>query len=144
MTLKSLTADHVKRLAQFNEEYFLDGWTESMIISAFCTQRFFVIGAFIDEDMIGYISYTIGIDSADIESVVVKPTERKKGIAFSLIENVEKHIKELGISKILLEVRESNLPAISLYQKRDFRVISKRNKYYSDGENALVMIKELV
>lgn len=143
MTLKSLTTDHAKQLVEFNEKYFLDGWTESMIISAFCTQRFFVIGCFIRQELVGYISYTIG-DSADIESVVVKPTERKKGIAFSLIENAEKHIKELGISKILLEVRESNLPAISLYQKREFSVISKRNKYYSDGENALVMVKELV
>ena len=144
MTFKNLSALDVEKITEFNKQYFLDGWTESMIISAFSTQRFCVLGAFLEEELVGYIAFTIGLDSADIESVVVKPTERKKGVAISLIKKAEEQIKDCKIDKILLEVREGNIPAISLYQKSNFRVISKRNKYYHDGENALVMIKELV
>lgn len=144
MTFKNLSALDVETITQFNKQYFLDGWTENMIISAFSTQRFCIVGAFLDEVLVGYIAFTIGLDTADIESVVVKPTERKKGIAIALIKNAEEQIKAFKIDKILLEVRESNVPAISLYQKNGFNVISKRNKYYHDGENALVMIKELV
>ena len=45
------------------------------------------------------------------------------------------------LKKLFLEVRESNLPAISLYEKYGFIKISQRKKYYKDGENADVMLK---
>ena len=144
MTFKSLSKKDTELLVEFNKQYFKDGWTESMIISAFSTQGFCVLGAFNENGLIGYVAFTLGLDSADIESVVICPSERNKGIAVALLESAESKIKEAGIDKILLEVRESNIPAISLYKKRNFGVISKRNKYYHDGENALVMIKELV
>ena len=144
MTTKKLSSKEVDLIVEFNQQFFSDGWTENSLISAFNSNGFNILVALEGEEVVGYIAYTIGLDSADIESVVVKPSERKKGIAGNLIDGAQKDIARCGIDKILLEVREGNIPAISLYIKNNFSVISKRNKYYHDGENALVMIKELV
>ena len=59
-----------------------------------------------------------------------------------LIENAINELKNQDLNKVLLEVRESNLPAKNLYIKHGFEQISIRKKYYSDGENAVILIKE--
>ena len=83
-------------------------------------------------------------DFADIESVFVNPNYRGKGIAKSLLTVLEKELKEVGIQNVLLEVRSSNLPALSLYKGFGFEEISVRKKYYPDGEDALVLKKVIV
>ena len=93
--------------------------------------------------IVGYITYSTSLDGADIETVFVLGAMRRKGIAKSLIEFCINDIKSKGLNKILLEVRRSNAPAISLYEKAGFKVISTRKKYYDGLEDALVMIKEL-
>jgi ribosomal-protein-alanine N-acetyltransferase len=50
--------------------------------------------------------------------------------------------KQNGLSFISLEVRESNSPAISLYEKFGFLVEGKRKNFYSvPTEDALIMTK---
>ena len=44
---------------------------------------------------------------------------------------------------ILLEVRVSNAPAMTMYLKEGFKGIYVRPRYYPDGEDAVVMQKEL-
>ena len=46
------------------------------------------------------------------------------------------------VLEAVLEVRESNQKAIKLYQKFGFKTASVREKYYGDGENALVMFSK--
>ena len=52
-------------------------------------------------------------------------------------------VKELSLNAVFLEVRESNACAIGLYKKFAFNEIAVRKKYYPDGENAVVMKKEI-
>ncbi len=144
MTIEKLSVLDINALSEFNGLYFDDGWTLDMLKSAFNSGRFHLLGAKIEGELIGYISVSQSVDTADIEGIIIRPSHRKKGVAKALIERATKELKTLGVERILLEVRESNLPAISLYQGQGFSVISKRNKYYHDGENALVMMKELL
>ena len=48
-----------------------------------------------------------------------------------------------GIKQITLEVKETNIKGINFYTKNEFKQISVRKHYYKDGENALVMMKEI-
>ena len=58
-----------------------------------------------------------------------------------MITKFEKNLPEY-INEIFLEVRESNIPAISLYEKFKFKKISIRKNFYSNpNENAVVMKK---
>jgi ribosomal-protein-alanine N-acetyltransferase len=78
----------------------------------------------------------------DINSVFVFPRFRRKGVAEKLLSAAINTAKEKNLDKIFLEVRETNAPAIKLYQKAGFNKVGTRKKYYFDGENAIVMTRE--
>ena len=60
------------------------------------------------------------------------------------MDKAESKLVSLGVNKVFLEVRSSNISAIALYEKKGYTKISVRKKYYADGEDALVMVKELI
>lgn len=92
----------------------------------------------------GFVAVMVNYDSADLLDIAVLPEHRKKGVASALMAFMEEECAARGVKMIFLEVRESNLPAISLYEKCGFDKISVRKKYYSDPvEDAVIMRKML-
>ena len=144
MKIVNLTKNDVDSIVQLNLSCFPDGWNQSMLNSAFDDGRFYCIGAFDDDKLIGALSYSVSVDDADIESVVVIPEYRKSGVAKALVSLAIVKLELLGKQKVFLEVRKSNIPAISLYEKFEFNKISVRKRYYSDGEDAIIMVKDLI
>ena len=137
-----LSISSVPEIYALYKNDFKDGWTEEMLTSAFETGRFNVYGVYDDTLLVGVISFSVTIDTADLEDVYVLPSYRQKGLASDLFCDMEKFIIPLGVKKLFLEVRKFNAPAISFYQKQGMVKISERKKYYSDGEDALVFVKE--
>ena len=78
-------------------------------------------------------------DECELLSIAVEPAEQGKGLAKMLMEYCCNELTKLGIEKFFLEVRESNIAAISLYKKMGFEKISERKKYYANGEAAVIM-----
>lgn len=144
MKIVELTTLHVQSIAKFQERYFKDGWSKENLISSFETGRCFGYLAEIDGEVIAFILLNKNYDDADLESICVKPDLRKTGIGSNLLSLAIKKSKDLGLNAIFLEVRKSNIIAKKLYEKFDFVFVSERKKYYADGENALVMKREIV
>ena len=65
------------------------------------------------------------------------------GIGSKLYLTLENKTKELNAREILLEVRKSNIKAQKFYEKFGFKEIFVRPKYYKNGEDALILRKEL-
>jgi ribosomal-protein-alanine N-acetyltransferase len=75
-----------------------------------------------------------------IVSVGVLPEARRLGIATVMMLRAMKAMKVYyGAAEVYLEVRVSNTPAISLYEKLGYKVVGRIPKYYSDGEDAYLM-----
>lgn len=68
----------------------------------------------------------------EIENIVVDAGFLRRGIADALLRALIQGAKNEAASAILLEVRESNLPARRLYEKRAFRDVGRRRMYYKD------------
>lgn len=143
MIVKNLFKSDICSILEVFKDNFSDGWNEKMLISAFDSGRFLCLGAEENNELLGVITVSIGIDDADIEGVVTKNAFLRKGIGKLLVKNALDEIKNKGIEKVFLEVRESNNPAKNLYESFGFKPVSVRKKYYIDGENAIVMVKEL-
>lgn len=94
------------------------------------------------EEIVGYISFSYIFD-IEIESVIVKSSYQRQGIGTLLLNYIFKFAKEHKISNVFLEVRKSNIGAISLYRKLGFSNISIRKKYYENSEDALILKKEI-
>jgi len=75
----------------------------------------------------------------EIENVVVSAEFLRRGIANELVRELIRRAKSEPASAMLLEVRESNLPARGLYEKHRFREMGRRRSYYKDpSENAIL------
>ena len=141
MIIRPLTESDLSFIAA-EKTNFHDGWNMEMLVSSYKTGRFFGFIAVEKNSPIGFITYSVALPTADVESVYVKEGQRKKGVALALLKAAEDEAKSKGVEKLFLEVRESNIPAKNLYRKFGFNKISERKKYYGD-ESAEVFIKEI-
>jgi ribosomal protein S18 acetylase RimI-like enzyme len=76
-------------------------------------------------------------------SIVIDPAFQGQGLSNRLMEICEKEAIKKNCGRIILEVRADNKPAIKLYEKFGFKPLRTIPGYYSDGLNALQMIKSL-
>lgn len=86
-----------------------------------------------ENKLIGYLYYSDIYDRIEINQFEVKEEFRTKGNGDLLLKELIKNNKD-----ITLEVRESNIPAISLYKKNKFKEVSTRKNYYN-GEDGILM-----
>jgi ribosomal-protein-alanine N-acetyltransferase len=93
-------------------------------------------------EMVGFIAADIrrAQNLAWISTLGVLPTYRRKGIAKQLLRECE---ARLPVPKVRLSVRASNQPALRLYASVGYQQHSIWSRYYSDGEDALVLEKSL-
>ena len=84
----------------------------------------------------------VALDEASIASIGIHPDFQRRGYASRLLRHTLRMFKEVGISKVFLDVRPSNRAARNLYLKHGFRYLGVRKGYYqSPPEDALVMAK---
>ena len=88
--------------------------------------------------ILGYLYYSLIYDRIEINQFEVLEEYRNKKIGSSLLD----YLVNLGNYDITLEVRETNVPAISLYEKLGFEEAGIRKNFYEKPvENALIMWK---
>ena len=96
------------------------------------------------ERIVAFLIYWLVHDEVHILNVAVSPEHRRKGIARTLMAETERRANLANASLMTLEVRRSNLGALELYREFDYRAVGVRPNYYVDeGEDAIVMVKEL-
>lgn len=93
--------------------------------------------------LLGYAGCWHIFEEAHITTLSVNPDMRRKKVAQSLLMKLFDDCYKNEIKYITLEVRESNIAAICLYEKNGFKTIGTRKGYYQDNnENALIMFTE--
>ena len=95
-----------------------------------------------ENEIVGFINYSIMYDRAEIDYIYVDPSYRKRKIAYELMEFCIEDATTSGCQNITLEVNEHNVPGIRLYEKFGFQKAAVRPKYYH-GEDGILMIREL-
>ena len=68
---------------------------------------------------------------------------RRCGRGQKILQDLLEEATQRGVKRVFLEVRVSNAPAQLLYLKNGFTGVYARSRYYPDGEDAIVMKKEL-
>lgn len=80
----------------------------------------------------------------ELEFVLVPPETRRLGIGRMLIDTVVAWARDLGANEIRLEVRESNAPALRLYEACGFVVAGRRPGYYADPQEDAVLMRRQI
>ncbi len=96
------------------------------------------------DGILGYAGLDHGGDVADVMTVAVAPRAQGRGIGRRLLDELEHRARARGAAHVILEVRADNAPAIGLYERAGFAVLSTRRRYYQPGDvDAIVMRKTL-
>lgn len=104
------------------------------------TRRYIV--AIDGSSIIGYAGIALAGEVADIHTLTVIPDYRRRGIATTMLDDLEEWAREKKVSAVMLEMREGNTEAQPLYEKAGYRSISRRDNYYARGIHAVIMRKE--
>ena len=113
-------------------------WSEASILSQLEKPDSICYVAVDEESVIGYLAFEYIFGEGSIIELAVHPDYRRQGIARSLIQKAADDCDDLDVA--YLEVRESNIPAISLYKSLGFTEIGRRRDYYKNPkEDAVIM-----
>ncbi|MGE5596003.1 MAG: ribosomal protein S18-alanine N-acetyltransferase [Hyphomicrobiales bacterium] len=95
-----------------------------------------------ERELLGFAGSWLQLDEAHVVTVAVRPEHRRRSygrlLLFALLDLTERE----GMHVATLEVRVSNESARALYREFGFYEVGERKRYYSDGEDALIMTTE--
>lgn len=146
MTIKSLEGgiEYLPQIQDIEERSFPDPWTREQLTFYLKTMGHTLLAAYEGEELVGYLCLDYVLDEGGIANFAVSPEHRRQGIGKALLSAAEDRARELKLASLTLEVRQSNLAAIALYEGQGYRLAGLRRKYYvNPNEDALLMTKEL-
>ena len=144
MTIRAWRYEDILKISEMEKEIFGgEAWSYKTLATVFETPTFSGILCEDGGEIAGYGGVTVAADSADIGNIAVAEHYRDSGIGTSLLQKLCEKAKEKGAEKVFLEVRVSNSAAMKLYLKCGFAGAYARTRYYPDGEDCLVMVKNL-
>ena len=140
MKIIKMTEEHAPLLAELDKMCFSVPWSENSFReeSKNSLAKYFV--AEDEGEIIGYAGVWCVQDEGQITNIAVLPKCRRCGVASALLERLISESE--GLVRLVLEVRESNIGALALYEKYGFkRVGLRKNFYHSPTEDAIIMIR---
>lgn len=144
MTVSHLSESDLNEVAVLQSRCIKDAWSREMLANGLKSGNLFGFVARKEEELLGFVTFSCGDEFSDVYDIAVNPNYLREGIASLLMQAYFSKMVSFGIKKSFLEVRKSNFSAINLYLKFGYEEVSVRKKYYSNGEDALVMKKELL
>ena len=142
LAIEKMTVAHIEEIARLEKECFSSPWSKDGLNAELDNKfaRFYV--AFLDGQIAGYIGSHNVLGEVYITNVAVFPEFRRNGVSKALVELLVSEMKAENAEFVTLEVRESNLNAISLYEKCGFEKVGKRKDFYEKPrEDAVLMTK---
>ncbi len=140
--IRRMTIDDIKKVAQIEKDNFSIPWSEQAFADSLKLPESLFVVAENDGTIIGYCGMYISFKTASITNIAVDVDYRRKNVASMILNEHFKIAKEKGVTDVTLEVRQSNVAAISLYEKNGFKEMGIRKNFYDrPKEDALIMWK---
>jgi [ribosomal protein S18]-alanine N-acetyltransferase len=138
-----MTADDLPVVAAIEWEASLHPWSPNVIKGELQMPLARNLVAVSGEKVIGYLGFWLVAGEAQIQNIFVQRDFRGRGVASGLLAALRDISVSEGATAATLEVRSQNEGAIALYGKNGFVVQGVRRKYYDDGDDALLMGRDL-
>ena len=150
VVIRRMLLEDIGKVAMIEKECFSLPWSEKAFEESLAqTYAIFFVAELkntgeCEKGIAGYVGvYHIG-EECDITNVAVSPTYRRRGVATELLKAVEEYALTQNVQSVTLEVRESNTPAIKLYESLQYENIGIRKNFYEKPtENAIIMVRQL-
>ncbi len=141
--IKEADEERLLDIVSLGEKIFTNSWNEQMVATSMYGTYDTVLTAVDTSNnnaLAGYCIFTAPCEDCELLRIAVDKDYRRKGIGRKLIDAMIHICAKNKGENIFLEVRESNKPAISLYEAMGFDEISRRRDYYREPtEDAVIM-----
>lgn len=139
---RRMSSSDVDQVCEIEKDLFADPWPRSSFLTDIRINS--TAHAFVLERKARIIAYCVCwyfVNELHIGNLGVAREYQRRGYGSLLLSKV---LAEFPDSRfIYLEVRASNKAAIELYNKFGFQLLYKRKKYYRNGEDALILVKNV-
>ena len=139
--MKKQDAEAVALLETLN---FSDAWSRQSLLETYEQRQSFITVAEEDGDIIGYCIIYFVMDEGEIARIAVHPKEQRRGVGWQLLDYTCEICREKKIRRLMLDVRESNMPARKFYEHYGFIKDGVRKNFYEKPEeDAILMSRQI-
>jgi len=141
--IRLASSDDIPGIMYIENRSFPCPWDTGTITSCIESPSFRTWTSRLEGRVAGYITAELGKGGLHIVNLATGGDERRKGLATCLLRTAESWGRRLGAAVSFLEVRNSALPALALYEKSGYSRTRLLGNYYPDGEDGLQLRKTI-
>lgn len=142
IVFSEITEADVEEVSRIEAATFSMPWKASDFLEMIELDYAYYIVARSGDEVIGCCGLRNMCGDGDITNVVIKDGHRGQGIGTMMLTYLMETARERGVVRFNLEVRESNAPAIALYEKLGFERVGVRPGFYEKpSEDAILYTK---
>lgn len=137
-----MSGDDISRVRTIGKQCFTTPWQIRSFEYELVNKDAILMVAVAENKIAGYICLRTILDITHVMDLAVKPGARRMGIGNMLLGSALQELKRSAphVHFLTLEVRESNIAAIRLYERSGFKETGRRIGYYQKPlENAIIM-----
>lgn len=133
----------LEQLVAFDAAFFPRPWSKDLWKGCLNAEHLISLILDLNNKIVGYsLFYKNAADSfAHLYKIQVNPVLRGHKLGQRLLSETLKELEQSGFKEFFLEVEAQNVVAQNLYLKNGFKLIHRKKKFYSDGQDALIMTK---
>ncbi len=141
MNIRIAELEDINEIYNIEKKVFNDYWSLGLIKSEIIEKKYSRVTVLeLKKKIIGYIFQRKIYDENHIINLAIDIPYQHRGYGkFLLMKILEKDDND---TNVFLEVKEANLPAVKLYIDLGFEEVDRKEGYYSDGSNAIFMLKK--
>ena len=141
MNIRIAELEDLNEIYNIEKKVFNDYWSLDLIKSEIIEEKYSRVTVLeLKKKIIGYIFQRKIYDENHIINLAIDIPYQHRGYGkFLLMKILEKDDND---TNVFLEVKEANLPAVKLYIDLGFEEVDRKEGYYSDGSNAIFMLKK--
>jgi [ribosomal protein S18]-alanine N-acetyltransferase len=150
LRFRRMRPEDLTRVVEIEKDGFRHPWSRELIERELSHSWSTVLLAVEDgpagesERILGFVVFWLVHDELHVLNIATAIESRRHGIGRALMHEASTAGKARGAALATLEVRRSNAAAIGLYLSLGYRQVGIRSNYYADeGEDAVVMVKDL-
>ena len=141
MNIRIAELEDINEIYSIEKKVFNDYWSLDLIKSEIIEKKYSRVTVLeLKKKIIGYIFQRKIYNENHIINLAIDIPYQHRGYGkFLLMKILEKDDND---TNVFLEVKEANLPAVKLYIDLGFEEVDRKERYYSDGSNAIFMLRK--
>ena len=144
MNIRPMTEEDVEAVFLLESVCFPDPWSRKSIRSTLREDRSCMLVAEENGVICGYLNSTYLFEELNLNRIAVSPDFRRRHVGASLLEALVDFCTANGLTRLMLEVREGNLPARRLHESFGFISLGERKNFYQNPPEAGVIMEKIL